>query len=105
VFGVAVLGAVVNAQLTSGLTHKLVTLGIPATYRQIVIQFVTTGGNLSTAESSPAAAGHKDIVAKVLTAAEEYAGRGVHLSLQIAAGIVLAAALVALLAARRPRLA
>jgi EmrB/QacA subfamily drug resistance transporter len=100
VFGVAVLGSVVNAQLTSGLTHKLVTLGIPATYRQIVIQFVTTGGNLTTAESNPAAKGHQALVAKVLTAAEEYAGRGVHLSLQIAGGIVLAAAVVALFAAR-----
>ncbi len=100
VFGVAVLGSVVNSQLTAGLTHKLVKLGIPASYREIVIQFVTTGGNLSTAESNPAAAGHKGIVAKVLAAAEEYAGRGVHLSLEIAAGIVLGAALVALLAAR-----
>ncbi|HLX33244.1 MAG TPA: MFS transporter [Gaiellaceae bacterium] len=103
VFGVAVLGAVVNAQLTSGLTHKLVKLGIPLVYRKIVIQFVTTGGNLNTAESNPAAAGHKGLVARVLAAAEEYAGRGVHLSLQIAAGIVLAAALVALFAARRTR--
>ena len=103
VFGVAVLGSVVNAQLTSGLTGKLVALGIPETYRRIVIQFVTTGGNLSTAESSPAAAGHQKLVAKVLAAAEDYAGRGVHLSLQIAGGIVLAAALVALFAARRTR--
>jgi hypothetical protein len=100
VFGVAVLGSVVNAQLTAGLTHKLVKLGIPANFRQIVIQFVTTGGNLTTAESNPAAKGHEQLVAKVLAAAEEYAGRGVHLSLKVAAAIVLAAALVALFAAR-----
>ncbi|HJQ75579.1 MAG TPA: MFS transporter, partial [Gaiellaceae bacterium] len=100
VFGVAVLGAVVNAQLTSGLTEKLVKLGIPLQFRQIVIQFVTTGGNITNAENSPAARGHLKIVAKVLVAAEGSAGHGVHLALQIAGGIVLAAAVVAAFAAR-----
>ena len=100
VFGVAVLGAVVNAQLTSGLTEKLVRLGIPVQFRQIVIQFVTTGGNITDAENSPAARGHGKIVAKVLVAAENSAGHGVHLALQIAAAIVLAAAVVAAFAAR-----
>ena len=101
VFGVAVLGAIVNAQLTSGLTEKLIKLHIPLQFRQIVIQFVTTGGNISTAESSPAARGHEKIVAKVLVAAEDSAGHGIHLTLQIAGYIVLAAAVVALFAARR----
>jgi EmrB/QacA subfamily drug resistance transporter len=100
VFGVAVLGAVVNAQLTSGLTEKLVKLGIPVQFRQIVIQFVTTGGNIHNAENSPAAKGHLKIVAKVLVAAEGSAGHGVHLALEIAGGIVLAAAVVAMFAAR-----
>jgi EmrB/QacA subfamily drug resistance transporter len=100
VFGVAVLGAVVNAQLTSGLTEKLVKLGIPVQFRQIVIQFVTTGGNITSVENSPAVRGHGKIVAKVLLAAEASAGHGVHLALKIAAGIVLAAAVVAVFAAR-----
>jgi len=100
VFGVAVLGAVVNAQLTSGLSEKLVKLGIPKVFRQIVIQFVTTGGNITSAENSPAVKGHGKIVARVLVAAEDSAGHGVHLALQIAAGIVLAAAIVAAFAAR-----
>jgi EmrB/QacA subfamily drug resistance transporter len=100
VFGVAVLGAVVNAQLTNGLTEKLVKLGIPVQFRQIVIQFVTTGGNISSAEHSPAVKGHEKIVAKVLLAAEGSAGHGVHLALEIAGGIVLAAAVVAAFAAR-----
>jgi hypothetical protein len=39
-------------------------------------------------------------VAKVLAAAEESAGHGVHLALEIAGGIVLAAAFVAMFAAR-----
>ena len=100
VFGVAVLGAVVNAQLTSGLTEKLVRLGIPVQFRQIVIQFVTTGGNITSVEHSPAVRGHGKIIAEVLLAAEGSAGHGVHLALEIAAGVVLAAAVVALFAAR-----
>jgi hypothetical protein len=100
VFGVAVLGAVVNAQLTSGLSEKLVKLGIPVQFRQIVVQFVTTGGNITNAENSPAARGHLKIVAKVLAAAEDSAGHGVHLALRIAGAIVLAAAVVAAFAAR-----
>jgi hypothetical protein len=99
VFGVAVLGAVVNAQLTSGLTHKLAGLGIPAVYRQFVIAFVTTGGNIKDAENSPLAQGHGKLVARVLVTAEDSAGHGVHLALQIAGGIVLAAAVVAAFAA------
>ncbi|HET8751543.1 MAG TPA: MFS transporter [Gaiellaceae bacterium] len=101
VFGVAVLGAVVNAQLTSGLGEKLAKLGIPAYFRQFVIRFVTTGGDIQSAEHSQAAKGHVKLVAKVLLAAEGSAGHGVHLALRIAGGIVLAAAFVALLALRR----
>ena len=100
VFGVAVLGAVVNAQLTSGLDEKLVRLHIPLVYRNVVIQFVTTGGNITSAENTPGVKGHEKLIAKVLVAAEDSAGHGVHLALQIAAGIVLAAAVVAAFAAR-----
>jgi EmrB/QacA subfamily drug resistance transporter len=101
VFGVAVLGAVVNAQLTGGLAHRLVQLGIPVQYRSIVIQFVTTGGSPSTISVSNYPKSQQGTIAKVLAAAENYAGHGVHLALQIAAGIVLLAAAVALFAARR----
>ena len=57
-------------------------------------------GNITSAENSPAVKGHGKIVARVLVAAEDSAGHGVHLALQIAAGIVLAAAIVAAFAAR-----
>jgi len=99
VFGVAVLGAVVNAQLTSGLTEKLVKLGIPLQFRQIVIHIVTTGGSTNPSDY-PIAQGNLRTVAKVLVAAEDSAGHGVHLALEIAAAIVLAAGVVALFAAR-----
>jgi hypothetical protein len=100
VFGVAVLGAVVNAQLTSGLAEKLVKLGIPASFRDIVIRIVTTGGSTNPADY-PIAKGNGKIVVKVLLAAEGSAGHGVHLALEIAGGIVLAAAVVAAFATRR----
>jgi len=100
VFGVAVLGAVVNAQLTTGLNEKLVKLHIPLVYRDVVIRFVTTGGNITSAENSPGVKGHEKLIAKVLLAAEGSAGHGVHLALEIAGGIVLAAAVVAGFAAR-----
>jgi hypothetical protein len=100
VFGVAVLGAVVNAQLTSGLNEKLVKLHIPLFYRDFVIKFVTTGGNITAAENSPGVKGHTKLIAKVLVAAEGSAGHGIHLTLEIAAGIVFAAGVVAAFAAR-----
>ncbi len=100
VFGVAVLGAVVNTQLTSGLDEKLSKLHIPLVYRKVVIDFVTTGGNITSAENSPGVKGHTRLIARVLVAAEDSAGHGVHLALQIAAGIVLAAGVVAAFAAR-----
>ena len=99
VFGVAVLGAVVNAQLTGGLTEKLIKLGIPLQFRQIVVRIVTTGGSTNPADY-PIAKGNGRVVAKVLLAAENSAGHGVHLSLRIAGAIVLAAAVVAAFAAR-----
>jgi hypothetical protein len=101
VFGVAALGAVVNAQLTTGLTQKMVALHVPPVWRQVAIGIVTTGGNINAAEHTPLAKGNLKLVAKVLAAAEDSAGRGVHLALQIAGGIVIAAAVVALFAARR----
>jgi EmrB/QacA subfamily drug resistance transporter len=103
VFGVAVLGSVVNAQITGGLTRRLIELHIPVQFRSIVIQFVTTGGSPSTIHVSNYPKSERGTIATVLAAAEQYAGHGVHLALQIAAGIVLVAGLVALFAARRTR--
>ena len=43
VAGVAILGSIVNGQLTVNLTARLIQLGIPASFRQLVITAVTTG--------------------------------------------------------------
>ena len=61
VFGVAVLGAVVNAQLTTGLTREARQARHPAPVTaMIVIQFVTTGGNITSAENSPGGEGTRE---------------------------------------------
>jgi hypothetical protein len=60
---------------------------------------VTTGGSTNPSDYG-IAKGHGKIVATVLLAAEGSAARGVHLALQIAGGIVLAAGVVAAFAAR-----
>jgi MFS family permease len=100
VFGVAVLGAVVNRQLIGGLTHKMVALHVPHYWQKVAIGIITTGGNISAAEKSFPTRGHGSLIAKVLVAAEDSAGHGVHLALRIAGAIVLAAAVVAAFAAR-----
>ncbi|HUZ21867.1 MAG TPA: MFS transporter [Acidimicrobiales bacterium] len=43
VFGIAVLGALVNAHLTSDLTHRLQVLKIPANFTSIIISAIETG--------------------------------------------------------------
>ena len=50
VAGVAILGSIVNGQLTVNLTQRLIQLGIPASFRQLVISAVTTG-QTSSAEA------------------------------------------------------
>jgi len=61
---------------------------------------VTTGGS-TNADDYAIAKGHLDEVQQVFDAAASSAGRGIHLSLQIGAAIVLAAAVAALFAGRR----
>jgi len=48
VVGVTVLGAVLYAQLFSGLTKRLIDLGIPVGYRSIVIDAVRKGTSIPT---------------------------------------------------------
>jgi hypothetical protein len=97
VFGVAVLGAIVDAQLTTNLAHKLKELGVPPNFRAIVVDAVTHGG-VPTSPShvtNPAAKGHAALVAKVINAAEDAFGTGLHISLVVAAALLLASGAVA----------
>lgn len=100
VFGVAILGAILNARITGGLAHKLAALGIPANFRSVVIQGVTHGGVPKTASPGGVAQGHQQLVNQVIHAAEDAFAGGLHLALVIAAAMLLAAALGVFVALR-----
>ena len=44
VFGVAILGAIVNAKLTGQLGARLKSIGIPPSFQSLVLHAVTGGG-------------------------------------------------------------
>jgi EmrB/QacA subfamily drug resistance transporter len=106
VFAVAVLGAIVDAQLTGNLLARLRQLGIPPNFQAIVIEAVTHGTVPSSASSvhNPAAVGHEALVAKVIQAAVDAFGAGLHLSLLVAGAMLFSAAALSLLAVHRPPL-
>jgi predicted MFS family arabinose efflux permease len=107
VTGVAVLGALVNAQLSSSLTGQLKRLGIPANFQSIVIHAVETGGVPSSPHSAgaggAAGAGHGGLVQEVINAAYSAFQNGLRAALYLSAALVFAAALLALAAALRSR--
>jgi EmrB/QacA subfamily drug resistance transporter len=95
VVGVAVLGAIVNAQLTSYLTMRLRQLGVPSGLWGFIIGAVTTGTAPSSGANNPAAAGNAALVAKVIAAADQAFYVGLNVALLLAASLLLAAGLVA----------
>ncbi len=107
VTGVAVLGALVNARLSSGLIGQLKALGIPANFQAIVIHAVETGGVPSggnTAGAGGAAgAGHASLVQKVIEAAYSAFQSGLRAALYLSAALVFAAGLLALVVGMRSR--
>ncbi|MGH9079039.1 MAG: MFS transporter [Acidimicrobiales bacterium] len=97
VVGVAVLGSIVNGQLTVNLVHRLTAIGIPEQYQSLVVSAVTTGssrGEANSAVTKDPAIAH--IVHEVISAAYGAFGRGLDISLSIAGGLLLASAVLAL---------
>jgi EmrB/QacA subfamily drug resistance transporter len=97
VVGVAVLGSIVNGQLTVNLVRKLTAIGIPKSYQSLVVSAVTTGtyqGEAKSASAQNHAITH--IVNEVVSAAYGAFGRGLSLSLNIAGALLLASAVLAL---------
>jgi EmrB/QacA subfamily drug resistance transporter len=99
VTGVAVLGALVNARLSSGLISQLKHLGIPANFQSIVINAVETGGVPSSGNTSgaggAAGAGHSSLVEQVINAAYTAFRDGLHAALYLSALLVFLAGLFA----------
>ncbi len=104
VVGVAVLGAVVNAELTGSLKSRLTAIGIPAKFQSIVLSAITHGGvpNQQSAQAQ-APAGTSAIVDRVISAAYQAFGDGLHVALTLSGSLLCAAAALALLALKRPR--
>jgi len=107
VTGVAVLGALVNAQLHASLTSRLRHLGIPGSFQSIVIHAVETGGVPASGHTrgagGAAAAGQGSLVQEVIRAAYSAFYAGLHAALLLSAVLVLAAGLFALVALGRRR--
>lgn len=103
VFGVAVLGAVVNGQLTASLAHRLQALGLPTDFQSLVIYAITHGGRTPTNAhvSAGAILAHPDLVAKVTQAAYQAFGRGVTMALYAAGLLLLVTAYVSWRTLRR----
>jgi EmrB/QacA subfamily drug resistance transporter len=98
VAGVAILGSIVNGQLTVNLTARLVALGIPASFRSQVIAGVTTGSLGSQAAATKVGKGNasiQEIINKVVSAAYGAFGHGLDLSLLAAGSLLMASAVVA----------
>ena len=96
VVGVSTLGSIVNGQLTVNLVQRLTAIGIPKVYQSLVVSAVITGtyqGQAKSAEKNKAIA---QIVKEVVSAAYGAFGRGLNISLNIAGGLLLASAILAL---------
>jgi len=90
VFGVAVLGALVNAHLTADLTHRLQALKIPGNFIALVITSVETGSVPSGVQG-----GGASIENKVIEAAYGAFRSGLQVALVASGLALLVAALVA----------
>ena len=102
VTGVAILGALVNAQLHSNLISGLRQLGIPANFQSIIINGIETGtvpsNGHTTSAGGAAAAGHASLVQAVIRAAYSAFYAGLRAALFLSAFLVLAAGVFALVA-------
>jgi EmrB/QacA subfamily drug resistance transporter len=107
VAGVAILGSIVNGQLTVNLTHRLAAVGIPAPDRAIVITAITTGtiGQQEKALSGHSSAAVRHIIHEVVQAAYAAFTNGLNVALTISCGLLLASALVAYFTGTREKAA
>ena len=101
VLAVAILGALVDSTIVGELGRKLVQLGIPALYRPLILDAVTTGGLPASASGVAKQYGlgkaEEATFQKVLDAATTAFGHGLHVALLVAAATLLAGAAVAAL--------
>lgn len=97
VLSVAILGAIVNGQLTTSLVAKLQALGLPANFQSLAVYAITHGGNLPAGAhvSVSTILNHPKLVQQTENAAYAAFGHGLDIALYIAGVILLCTALVA----------
>jgi EmrB/QacA subfamily drug resistance transporter len=96
VFGVAVLGSIVNSKLTGQLGARLKELKIPPNIQGLVIQGVT-GGGLGGGAAKKAESSKSGLAKEVITAAYQAFGDGLHVALDISGALLLVGAVVSLM--------
>jgi hypothetical protein len=97
VTGVAILGSIVNGQLTVNLGHRLAEVGIPLSYRSEIIAAVTTG-TISAQEKAmmgKSSAAINKIIQKVVNAAYGAFAHGLDIALSISVLLLVVSAIVA----------
>ncbi len=98
VSGVAILGSIVNGQLTVHLTQRLIQIGVPASYRAEIIAALTTGTIGAKAKQyQGGGAAIQAIIYKVVNAAYGAFTNGLHIALLVASGLMVVSALTALI--------
>ena len=99
VFGVAILGAIVDGKLTGDLAAKLKEIGIPPNFQSLVQRAIQTGGASSGGQASAAEHSKNAVIAKIATkvvhAAYDAFGSGLHLALLVSGLLILLGAAVA----------
>lgn len=101
VFGVAVLGALVDAHLTNDLGNRLQALGIPANFQAIVIKAVETGTIPAGGKVTGQEASYGPIVQHVIGAAYGAFHQGLSEALALAAALIFVVGVVSALLTRR----
>lgn len=104
-FGVAILGAIVNAQLTTSLANKLQDLGLPDSFQSLVIYATTHGGNTpaNVHVNASAVLAHPQLVQQITDAAYQAFGHGLTIALRLAGVILLAAASISIIMLRHEK--
>ncbi|MDQ1630348.1 MAG: hypothetical protein QOC80_320 [Frankiaceae bacterium] len=100
VVAIAVLGAIVNSALSSGLQKRLTDIGIPAPLRAYVGNLVRQGGVPDTSSVNNYPPVLRPLVQRILDTAYAAFGDGLHTCFTIAAILLVAGAVVSAVAVR-----
>ncbi len=94
VTGVAILGALVTARLSSEIASKLQALGLPKSIQQVVINGVENGAEPSNGGTAAGPAGQGKLIREVIQASYSAFQSGLHAALYLSAVLVLVAGIV-----------